>query len=234
MKKMMMKKLLNKKVSIAFAVALVMSSLLFSCNSINPRRSVVKLIGNGHKCSGEQVVVSSGHQYILTAGHCIVLANNLNTITVHTEDGRIIERSIIADDPNSDLLLLEGVPNLPALELANSDYPTEHVRTFTHGAGFETYKTEGELIEKHVIQIQMNLGVCVKDLPKYKNTIGALFPTCVFEAEFYITNARATHGSSGGLVVNDNNKLVGVISAGNDDFTLIVPIDSIHKFLDNY
>jgi hypothetical protein len=117
------------------------------------RNQVVKLISKSGTCSGEQVRAPSGIDYILTAAHCKNLDEGTGSIVVITEQGRIIKRKIIEEDPYSDLLLLEGVPNLVGMNIANSISKTQHVRSFTHGAGLDTYKTEGELIQYMLINI---------------------------------------------------------------------------------
>ncbi len=199
------------------------------------RPNAVQLVGKG-SCSGEQIIAPSGRKYILTAGHCRDLNDGKPSITVKTEDGRTLERAIIAEDPNSDLLLLEGVPGVEGLSIAESYSPQQHVRTFTHGGGLPLYKTEGVLIGQKFINIplyEINISQCGQQ----KNIIGKTEDggdLCGLHVKEMVTTALVVPGSSGGIVVDDSGDLIGVVSATTGEFGLIVTIQDIKAFTRNY
>lgn len=206
-----------------------------------PISKVVKLEGSHGQCSGEQIRAPSGQTYILSAGHCKNIGDGQSVI-VKTEDGRRLERKIIAEDPNSDLLLIEGVPNMSGLKIGNHSEDMEHIRTFTHGGGLKTFKTEGMLVEKRrlvlpVWEINDKSPPC--NLPKYKEENfdtgwGFSVAACMLDVQEYWTTAMVIPGSSGGMVINDDNELIGVVSIKDGEFSGIVDQVEINKFIRNY
>lgn len=201
------------------------------------RSKVVKLTSKQGSCSGQQVVGASGMDYILTAGHCKPLEVN-GSIMVTTEDGRSLYRRIIVEDEESDLLLLEGVPNMPGLAIAPVSFPKQPVRTFTHGRGFDTYRTEGALIQNYQISVPVSEAENCPKMPKYRvveyNTMFGPLEVCALSVIETVTTAMIVPGSSGGAVVNSDGELVGVVSAGDGVFGYLVSLSDIKKFLHNY
>lgn len=228
---------------------LVFSLVMSACNAFISTASdafargrSVKLVGGGGSCSGEQVVAPSGQHYILTAGHCKDLRMDKNSITVETEDGRVLERAIVAEDMKSDLLLLEGVPTLRGLQIADAYKPAQHVRTFTHGAGLPTYETEGVLVGKAEEMVLLGFigltynGACKG--AKYRivpvDYMGGQISACVLDVIEMVSTAMVVPGSSGGMVVDDNGNLVGVVSATDGHFSYMITLDDIKAFLAGY
>lgn len=200
---------------------------------------VVKLDGNGHSCSGEQVKAASGKDYILSAAHCKVTQQG-DSIEVITEDGKILQRRVIAEDKNSDLLLIEGLPGVSGLPLANSTGRFQAVRTFTHGKGLPTYKTEGRLIGETEVQIMVGPIAngaeeeACKAMPKNKVVGEAEIKFCILSVQEVATTASIVPGSSGGPIVDSDGALLGVASAKDDFFGYLVPLSDIKAFLKNY
>ena len=204
---------------------------------------VVQIVNERGSCSGEQIRTASGMDYVLTAAHCKILSKE-GSYTVISEDGKKMERKEIAEDGYSDLLLLEGMPGMKGLEIAKYSYPGEHVRTQTHGHAFKTYKTEGVLIQDTIMQIPLFEASAPEDyekctrMPKYEvipmDTFFGPMPVCALSVYETVMTAFIAPGSSGGPVVDDDGKLVGVVSATGDNYGFIVPTAAIHKFIDNY
>src|SRR5579859_3994479 len=93
---------------VAVVVGLLSRPLNFQPDDEYPRRQVVKIAGPHGMCSGEQVRAPSGQTYILTAAHCRGFMDSTSNFTVVNEDGLSIQRRFIAEDPNSDIMLIEG------------------------------------------------------------------------------------------------------------------------------
>ncbi len=230
-------------------VVAFLSMISSACSPQGPseqflRAQAVKLVSEHGSCSGEQVKAPSGKTYILTAGHCRVLEKD-GKITAIDSEGHSLERSIIAEDQNSDLLLLEGLPSRSGLTVGKSVRMGEEVRTFTHGGGMDTYKTQGELIQVSEVKILRDFIISDEDAakcttaPKYKIEeipffMGIKVKACIMDLMEYASTAAIIPGSSGGEVVNANGQLIGVASAGGDGFNYFVTLKDIQKFLAGY
>lgn len=228
-----------KKLLVLLALCIYLAMSLISCNKSDNqiRASVVMLQGERGQCSGEQIKSKSSKEYILSAGHCREITAN-EDVLVTTEDGRKLYRRIIAEDPHSDLLLIEAVPNLPSLSIAFDIYKNEHVRTFTHGAGMDTYLTEGFVIENQEARIPVGPGDSCPKLPKFMvgnlDTFFGSFEVCFLDLIETVTTAKIVPGSSGGPMVNDSGELNGVCSATGEYFSDMVTLKDIKRFVDNY
>lgn len=244
MKKPRIKNLKHKLLLVLAASLLFLTSCPIYRTETAIKNRVVFLKGNNHSCTGEQVRAPSGVNYILTAAHCNILAVD-GKIEVTSEYGTKLLRKVIYEDPKSDLLLLEGLPGLSGLNIAGSVYRNEEVRTFTHGAGFATYKTAGVLIEEKEIKIGISeinnseQEEACKKSPKFTvvevNFLGvALFKVCALDVKEMATTAMIVPGSSGGPVVDWRGNLVGVVSAGGEGFGFLVSLKDIQNFLSNY
>lgn len=175
------------------------------------KSKTVGLFGSKGQCSGEQITSPHGKTYILSAGHCRNIEID-GYITVRTETGVVWRQKIVAEDKNSDLLLLEGIPNMSGLTIAANCPIGGHIRTFTHGGGFPTYKTDGLILGKIPVS-----GI--------KNGKGKYWAA---------TNALIIPGSSGGMIVNDYGELVAVADATDFMLGYLVPLSDIKAFLEAY
>lgn len=198
---------------------------------------------DGGFCSGEQVTTESGQTYVLTASHCLSSPLSKDPFVAKTEDGKEYMLNIIKEDPNSDLLLLEGIPNLDGLNIASSSWEREHVRTFTHGHRFDTYITDGVLIQKDVAsQVPLYMPKSEEELQKcrtmpklgliYIDFIDSLY--CLLVSPTTAVTAMTAPGSSGGPMVDDRGDLIGVVSAGDGTYNYFVDLNDIKKFLHSF
>lgn len=230
---------LPKKLAILAAAIIGAILLIPAHKAVNPRDRIVKLTGKAGQCSGEQIKAPSGESYILTAGHCSVLVDD-GRINVETEDHKHLSRKFIAEDPSSDLMLIEGVPHMEGIPIALTSFPGQHVRTLTHGNGFATYQTEGVLIQLDKVEAELfaitNDAEAAKcaSMPK-QHPEGSLFGSiCALDVIEIISTAMVVPGSSGGAVLNRHNELVAVVSAGGGPFSAFVKLADIRNFLNSY
>lgn len=240
-KKLKKKSILGKALILIGAVLILMN--IHNKSDSWLRNRVVMLSGNDGFCSGEQVRTDKGEDYILSAGHCHELQDKEGNIEVITESGRHIKRKVIAEDQNSDLLLIEGLPNLRGIDIAKSDHRFESIRTFTHGGGMATYETDGHIIQDQHLDIplfmaedQDSISRCNMSKEKIESVQIFIFNVqmCMLSVDETITEALIVPGSSGGMIVDRSGDLVGVASASAGSFGSMVRLQDIRKFLANY
>ncbi len=220
---------------------IIMMAVLFGCNGPpkagDIRSSVVKLSSSKGSCSGTQIITSRGHKFILTAAHCLPIAE-AGFIPVFTEDAGQYVSKIVAEDDESDLLLLEAAPSkIPAIPIAEDVSRFETLTSFTHGRSYATYSTEGIYVGEDIVYFFSDNPTKLDTCTKKKNHIVKVdlgfieLEACMVGTVESVTTVRATPGSSGGLVANSRGELVGVVSTGDDMFTNLVTLKDIHRFL---
>lgn len=200
---------------------------------------VVKLTGKTGLCSGSQIRTPSGKDLILSAAHCINLKDQNDMINVEDESGNVIQRKVLAEDERSDLMVLEGLPNMKGLPIAKEAFFGEHIRSFTHGSGYDTWKSEGTLIDEDKdLIVPLNIEASKCSMPKMKvvqmNFGFFRFLVCALAVSEFVTDAKITPGSSGGMFVNDRGELMAVASAGGGGWGYLVRTIDINAFLERF
>lgn len=203
--------------------------------------------GEGSWCSGVQVKAPSGQAYILSAAHCREIDSG-DGYPIVTQNGRHLMRSFVAEDPASDLLLIEGVPGLPALEISDKmDKELKSVRAFTRGGRMPLYITSGDIIKldeiaKFVI-FPLHSGENTEESDCLKGSKFMVFSAetmfgniqvCLFSAPENAISAKIVPGSSGGAIVDERGDLAGIASATDGDFGYMVRLQDIRAFVGNY
>lgn len=202
------------------------------------RNRVVLLYTANAYCTGVEVVVPSGKTYTLTARHCKALLDSTDHILAKDEDGKDYRIKLIAVDPNSDLMLLQGI-GVPGLKIADKIYSHEKVHTITHGGGMPSFRTDGELVKDIDMNINMGNILTDEDAVKCKSikntTISDKFmpPLCLIRLHLMLSTAVIIPGSSGGPLLDENQNIVGIVSAvgGSSMFGAYVTLSDIQKFI---
>jgi S1-C subfamily serine protease len=171
--------------------------------------SVVHLAGSSG--SGSGVVVDGDRGLVLTNAHVTAGQQGMRA-RVGDDPASETAVRLVAAAPCDDLAVVELVsrpPNLRAIRLGDSSRvrPGDHVTVLGYPASFEE-QTES-ILDQQVVTNDGSVSavnvVAAPDpgLPRYLSTIQHQAPV--------------NHGNSGGPLVDDEGRLVGVNSLGNDD-----------------
>ena len=192
----------------ALLTILVLSSLVGNGEPPKLDKSIVLMEGNGMACTGFEIQAPSGREYLISAGHCAELADDQGSIMVHTEYDAIVMRRIIAVTPNADLLLMDPVPGLKPLQVADSYWYGERIWITGHGDALPLWTVTGNI---------------VGELPTY----GFIEMFCTAPAE---------PGHSGSPVYGKDGYVVGVLSVRAEGSTMsgFVRLDDLKDFLKGY
>lgn len=198
------------------------------------RDRIVKLHSELGLCSGVIVKAPSGKDYILSAAHCADLTAD-GVISAKTEAGKDYMARIIEVDKEHDLMLLT-TEQTHGIKIADKVVLHQHVRAMGHGAGMPTFKTEGEILEEKINWIlsypilgPWDINRCEKEGRKVVVQYDGMF--CMFKLNSLMSTARVIPGMSGGPVVDDMGRLVGIASNSDNFFSGLVPLEDIQTFL---
>jgi S1-C subfamily serine protease len=165
----------------------------------------------GSNGSGSGVVVDGDRGLVLTNAHVTAGQQGMRA-RVGDDPASETAVRLVAAAPCDDLAVVELVsrpPNLRAIRLGNSSRvrPGDHVTVLGYPASFEE-QTES-ILDQQVVTNDGSVSavnvVAAPDpgLPRYMSTIQHQAPV--------------NHGNSGGPLVDDEGRLVGINSLGNDD-----------------
>ena len=210
------------------------------------RQRVLKLQNDqGSSCSGVEVKSAKGVVYTMTAGHCRDLLSPEGSLTAVDEQGKPFTISFVAEDTASDLLLLTGI-GTAFVPIGESISPHEQVKAITHGKGWASFRTDGEVIQEIKVDILVgpilasdDLDRCLAKAPKQSVVsvqnpfINMSISFCSLSTIDTLSTTLILPGSSGGPLFNMKGQLVGIASAAsnNDPFGRFVRLSDIQAFM---
>lgn len=143
-------------------------------------------VPTGKAPEGSGVVIGAGG-LIATAYHVVEPAIRTD---VRLFDGRILPAELVGADPASDIALLRIPVDLPSFERASRPALADRACIIANAYGLDLSVTCGVISARNVANAGFN---AVED--------------------FYQTDAAANPGSSGGALVDEDGRLIGMVSA---------------------
>lgn len=191
-------------------------------------------------CTAVAIVTDDGRPYVVSAGHCLGIFNENGQAYLQGEDGKEHLTVVIAEDPNSDLILITS-PKDTGARIAKNIPAHSTLIAMTYGGGYPSHKAGGEALANEVIDIPLSIIGSEKDLekclsmPKHRAAEMSVFiftiQVCVLSIPTVATTVKVERGSSGGPMFNDEGELAGTVVGGDEEFNYIVPARDIRKFI---
>ena len=192
--------------------------------------------------TGFAVKTEDGVRYTLSNAHVCEIGQKRGFMLA--KKGNLSTRlRIIAISDNSDLCLLEALPGLEGLELAEEVSMFEGVYLVGHPLLMPISITAGWVRGRGVFGISYcnvmrnntNFPRIIRPQENDVDDIINMFDSCVKMRAAIITNNFSRPGNSGSAVLNDDGDVVGVLFAGDSEGTsLMVPLSEVKTFLTGY
>jgi len=206
----------------------------------------VEIINLKHSATGSgfHVVAPSGTVYILTNRH-VCKEDSESILAVPPGHLTGIPRRVIDRDWNNDLCLVEGMPQVKTgLTISSSVQGSESIYILGYPGHLGLTLSKGNLQGIRPMWQTIDLSRCEASIknPGLNHSRMQIVETdrklsCQYRIYSYSTNAPVYFGSSGSMVVNLNDELVGVVWAKNDDetnYAAVVILEDVVKFLEHY
>jgi secreted trypsin-like serine protease len=202
------------------------------------RNRVLQLKSHKDACTGVQVKAPSGNVYTLTAAHCKIILDDDSSVMSTDERGNEKRIYMLDIDEGKDLMLMTS-PNAKSIDIANKTYKHEHIHTMTHGHMHASYRTDGELLEEQKLTVPENINFSDADTKEcnakqwHESVDSGFVSYCVRDFYEMMTSAQVYPGSSGGPILDDQGKLVGIVSISEEGtiYSGSVTLKQIQSFL---
>lgn len=214
---------------------IVLSFLLCMAASAAPvdAKAFVKILGKRMGCSASNVIWK-GKKYLLTAGHC---SWHDEELTADLGDGNWKKVKVLKHSTKSDLSLLEGVDEIPAVKISDRKAydPAELYTSYTY-PGVRTLQVISGWMKGN-LPYEMPIYFFKGEMDKLKCKIdGGKVDgeACMKEVNEYGSTIQIEPGSSGGGLLDKNGDLAGVCSLGSDmeiTKSFWVPLTDVQEFL---
>lgn len=184
-------------------------------SAVEPSVVLIYVAGYGFSASGSGIIVTNDG-YVVTNHHVI---DDATTIEITTMDGEVYSATVIGTNSGRDLALLK-------ITSTKTDFTPIAMGT-----------AEDIIVGESVIAIGYPLGPYL--MPGAATfTQGIISAMRALDGYDYVqTDASITHGNSGGALVNNEGKLIGINSSGYGDglgLNFAIPIDEILVFIGIY
>lgn len=196
---------------------------------------VVMIVNEAHTGGGTGFAVQTPHGQTLTLTNSHICAMGDNIYAKLRED-RYFPLHKLEVSQKTDLCLLEGVPGLSGIKVADDVYIGQELGLVGHPELMPLTLSKGELIGYDNRQVVMDFQGCKEENEQYKTVITIFGPLCVRTVYSGLTTIVALPGNSGSPTVDFMGHLVGVLFAGGGEASwgLIIPLKDVKEFLRDY
>lgn len=182
--------------------------------------------------TGFLIETPAGSQYLLTNRHVCLLHTQGRLIAEREGTQEVVRVLAVTDD--ADLCILTS--------------PASSERGFKLALRADMYERVYILGHPHLNPISISTGhfnyadfapinYCLSGGPRYAPRVpydseNPLLPGCMRSVWSYFTDAYSQPGNSGSPVLNNDGEVVGVLYAGGDGVSLVVPLAEVQAFLE--
>ena len=207
---------------------------------------VVKIVNpNKGGGTGFHVKAKSGQTYILTNAHICEMSENGEPLQVTLEGSKQpMDRKIIFVSKKHDMCLMEAIPGVEGLSLANNVDIGDKITVVGHPNLRPLILSEGELIDKdsetqivkYIIETEEQQNKCEGKIATFMGFFGPV-TVCLQADQAYQVAAITYPGNSGSPVVNKFGNVIGLLYAGRGNIVndaYLVKLEYLKELLELY
>lgn len=195
--------------------------------------------------TGFHVMNDNGKKYLVTNAHVCMGVKEGDTLNVLTSRGVQVQRRIIEISKDEDLCIAEPVQGSHALTMAENPKPGQTISIFGHPRLQPNTQTYGEVthygdvkILEFFISEERPASQCVGAGRKIELVNMFIFQVeaCVVTRFSFSTTAHGMGGNSGSPILDESNRVVGVLFAGDNQifWGIGVPVNALRQFVNKY
>lgn len=187
--------------------------------------------------TGFALQMPSGEVLTLTNAHVCALEDSGPIYANYGRNKRFV-MTVFEKSNNTDLCLLNGIPNMEGLKVADSVKIGQELAVVGHPKLMPLAISRGSLLGYQKVVVLTSMEPCKEEIGMYKN-VDTMFGTfCVEEFDAGLTTIVTLGGNSGSPSVDFFGNVTGVLFAGHGPETanwgILVPLDQVKEFIKEY
>lgn len=185
--------------------------------------------------TGFELMAPDGKKYTVTNAHVCTLAKDGSLVAIR-EKGPSLLLKVIKVSQNTDLCVLEGIPDVPGLTL--KDHEDNNSRVFAVGHPYLRPSTisSGFIVGRRITQVMDDTDPKCDGPGRHMEQGETIFGPqnfCIRNVDSYFTSVIIFPGNSGSPLMDASGSVEGVMFASSDEDHMgsAIPLDDLAGFV---